>query len=334
MSLASNRSFFKNFTPSTAKDTVVSGGQGSEVITSSINLTGTRIVYSRTDKTIRIWKSTQERLVDPLVIEHPHARAVESISFNPKTEFTFATVGRDDVVKIWRCTGVLEKEIAVSRDSGEGKVACSLVSYSTDGELLCAIDRDSTVYLYAVSDGYRKVSEMVLPERVYAVQWFNSGHSFFMCGLSNGTAHLYKVEDAADSSAACGLRHVLKGHRSAVTDVAIDPRGRYFVLGSSEGVVSVWETATMLCSKVISNTDDGVSHISISRDGTYIAVSYDNGPSIKIFEYESTEQIYEVPNSAVGKLTLTSLQWFPSKTAFVYTSDNSRSITLMKKSEK
>ena len=66
MSLSNNRTFFKNFVPVLIKDSPIAGGSGSEIILISINLTGTRLVNSRTDRSIRIWKCTPERLIDPI----------------------------------------------------------------------------------------------------------------------------------------------------------------------------------------------------------------------------------------------------------------------------
>lgn len=352
MSLSNNRTFFKNFVPVLIKDSPIAGGSGSEIILISINLTGTRLVNSRTDRSIRIWKCTPERLIDPIIIEHPHLKAVERISWNPKTEFSFATVGRDDLVNIWRCTGALEKELKIVKSGNTNEsgtdVVCQIVAYSNDGEILTVVDRDSTVYLYSVSNNYNKFHEFKLNDHIYDILWFHHGHSFFMCALHDGSVPIYKVTDVLPgangsaitdaspdtevvNSVTIDLKHKLTGHRSSATCVAVDPRGKYCAVGSNEGVVSLWNTSSMLISKVLTNTDEAIANIDISRDGTYVAVAYDSGENIKIFDYDTTEQVYEVPNSNSGNLALSHITWFPSKTAFVHTSDNGKTMTLMKK---
>lgn len=346
MSLSNNRTFFKNFVPVVIKDSPIVGGSGSEIILISINLTGTRLVNSRTDRSIRIWKCTPERLVDPVIIEHPHLKAVERVAWNPKTEFSFATVGRDDLVKIWRCTGSLEKELKIVKngtiDAPSTEAVCQIVAYSNDGEILTVVDRDSTVLLYSVSNNYSKLHEFKLNVHIYDMRWFHHGHSFFMCVLHDGSVPIYKVTDglldvngSAEINGAVSvivdLKHQFLGHRSSATCVAVDPRGKYCAVGSNEGVVSLWNTSSMLISKVLTNTDEAIANIDISRDGTYVAVAFDSGENIKIFDYDTTEQVYEVPNSDSGNLTLSHVSWFPSKTAFVHTSDNGKTMTLMKK---
>lgn len=350
MSLSNNRTFFKNFVPVVTKDSSIGGGAGSELILISINLTGTRLVNSRTDRSIRIWKCTPERLIDPIIIEHPHIKAVERVAWNPKTEFSFATVGRDDVVKIWRCTGTLEKELKITKndtpDGPASEAVCQIVAYSNDGEILTVVDRDNTVLLYSVSNNYTKIHEMKLNEHIYDIQWFHHAHSFFMCALYDGSVPIYKVTDLpsaanghtenADSSTSTAvitvdLKHRLLGHRSSATCVVLDPRGKFIAVGSNEGVVSLWSTTSMHIAKVLTNTDEAISNIDISRDGAYVAVAFDSDENIKIFDSDTTEQVYEVPNSTSGKLALSHIAWFPSKTAFVHTSDNGRTMTLMKK---
>jgi WD domain, G-beta repeat. len=96
-----NKSFFKNFVPVLSRDRPLPGHTASstEIILVSINVTGTRIVTSRTDKSMRVWKSTADRLIDPIVIEDAHSRSVERVSWDPQREFTFASVGCDENIK-------------------------------------------------------------------------------------------------------------------------------------------------------------------------------------------------------------------------------------------
>ena len=342
MSLTSNRIFFKNFVSSVVKDSPLPGLSGGEIIVISINLTGTRLVNSRTDKSLRVWKCTPDNLVDPVIIEHPHEKAVESVSWEPKSEFTFATAGKDDKIKIWRTTGTLEKEIKVTKHDDKGgdvPVQCKFVDYSNDGAILSVVDRDSMVFLYNVAENYALAGRIQLDAPIYDLQWFNSAHDFFICALHNGTLPVYQVlpsealnqNPQKSSLVSITHKHALIGHRSSANCVAIDPRGAYFAVGSNEGVVSIWSTLSMICTRVITNTDEPISKIAISRDGAYLAAAYDHNSNIKIFDYDTTDQVFEVPNSLSGKLTFPTICWFPSKTCFVYTSDSGRTMNLMRK---
>lgn len=326
-----NKSFFKNFVAVSSRDRPLPGHTASstEIILVSINVTGTRVVTSRTDKSIRIWKSTSDSLIDPVVIEEAHARLVERVSWDPKREFTFASVGRDDLIKIWKTTGVLERLVKVKKELGQSEApSLKIVAYSNDGELIAVVDRDSTVLLYAVEKDYQKVGEIKLNEHVYDLKWFNGAHTYFACTLHDGTTPIYKVDDEIT------LKATLKGHRSSATTLAVDPRGTYAAIGSNEGVISIWNTATMLNSKVITEVDESIALVDCSRDGTYVAATYDRESNMRVFDVESSEQVYEVPNSVSGQLTFGTIAWFPNKTAFVFSSDHGTTLSLMKKPER
>ncbi|CUM68309.1 uncharacterized protein PRCAT00006031001 [Priceomyces carsonii] len=322
--------FFKNFTSLVVKDQSLPGSGNSEIIFISINNTGTRLVNSRTDKSIRIWKCTPDRLTEPIIIENAHIKSVESISWHPRTEYTFASVGRDEYVRIWKgINGTMEKEIKVSKESNTPAV-CQIVKFSIDGEILCVVDRDSTVSMFSVLNDYAKVQETKIKEHIYDALWFNKDHDFLMFALHDGSVPLYK----ADEKMRYQLKKTFTGHRSSATCLAIDPRGKYFAIGSNEGVVSIWNTATMLNSKVLSDVDAAISHVDISRDGAYIAVSYDSHSNARIYDVTTADQVFEVPNSLSGNSVLSFITWFPNKTAFIYSSDYGRTMTLMKKLDK
>lgn len=336
--MSNNRAFFNNFKSLPFKDTPLrSSGGASEIILLSINLTGTRLINSRTDKSIRIWKCFPDKLADPVVVEQPHAKAVESVSWHPKHEFTFVTVGRDDLFKVWKIAGnscLLEREIKVVKlGSGAKDSICQIVRYSNDGELLAVVDRDSTVSLYSTSS-YTKIHQFQVNEHVYAFEWFNKDHDYFILGLHDGTAPVYKVVDGGsgnDEFAVVDLLHTIRGHRSSITAISVDPRGKYFVIGSNEGVASIWSTSSMLNINAITSIDESVASIDISRDGTYIAITFDSGSNARIFESLSVEEIYEVEHSSSGKLVLSTFKWFPNKTGFVFATEDGKVMGYLKK---
>lgn len=341
--IENNRNYFKSFKPVHITDEQIPGSFQSEIIFLSINDTGTRLVTSRTDKTLRIWKCFPSEINSPTIIESPHARGVECISWYPKAEFTFASVGRDDTVKIWKCHGgVLEKEININRDNSNiiKDISCHLVKYSNDGEILMVADRDSVVYFYSVANNYKKVNEIQLEDYVYDLQWFHYNHKFFAAALHNGTVPLYEVKDNEEENQgddgkvinSIVLRHKLIGHRSSITCLKLDPRGSHLAIGSNEGVVSLWNTSDLLNCKLITQFDEPISYVSFSRDGGYLAIGYDINFNSRIYEVSSLTEVYEIPNSVGGKSVLPAICWFPNKTSFVYSSDG-KTTTFLRKAD-
>lgn len=314
--MADNRTFFQKLQSVSAKET---GAGASEIVTLAINATGSRIVNARTDKTLRIWRCG-DRFTDSVTVENAHTRAVESISWNPLKELEFATAGRDSYVKIWRANGKLEEEVAVDK-----QLSCHLVQYSADGQYLLVGCRENRLLVMDVKKNYEITAQLSTDHFIYSVAWFHHQHSYVAVTFQSGTFTIYNLSD--------GLREVYtgKGHRSGVTSAAVDPRGRYFAVGSSDGIVSLWSTATLVNEKVLTSVDEAIAHTSLSRDGSYIGVAYDRGSNVRIFDYETLDEIYEVPNSSSGSIVLSCVHWFPNKTAFIYTGDRGRTMVMMRR---
>lgn len=318
--MSGRKEFCHNLVPIAVRDKPIPGhsSTSSEIILIEINVTGTRIVTSRTDRTIRIWKCILDKIIEPIVIEDAHLRAVEKISFNPKTETTFASVGRDEYLKIWKGTGTLETSVKIA-DS-----ALKFVKYSPNGDHIILFDRDSRLHLLTTDD-YRVISTILLPEHIYDLVWINDS-SHFVCALHDGTMPVYKVTDQSIT-----LLQTLTGHRSSITCLAIDPRGLFLSAGSNEGVVSFWDLSTMLNYKVISAIDESIACVDISRDGSFLTTAYDGGSNIRIYDSESLEEYFEVPNSLSGLFTFTKICWFPLKMSFAFSSDYGTTLTVMTK---
>ena len=78
------------------------------------------------------------------------------------TEFTFATVAKDEYVKIWNAnTGDKLHEIKCEFDS------LKLVRYSNDGQLLVVVDRASNFLFFNVGANYKLIHKFKLDEHIY-----------------------------------------------------------------------------------------------------------------------------------------------------------------------
>lgn len=325
----SNAGFFHKLTAVTVRDKPLAGhtATSTEVILAAINVTGTRVVALRTDRSLRIWRCLPERMADPIVIEEAHVRLVERVSWNPRAEHLFASVGRDEYIKVWKGqTGTLERQIAVVKSLGQpGATALKIVAYSDDGAMLVAVDRDSTVVVYSTA-AYDKVAEIVVDDHVYDARWFHHGHDYLALALHDGTVAVYHLNGTT-----LAPKTRLAGHRSLATALGLDPRGSFLCVGTNEGVVSVWNTASMLNTLVITDVDESVACVDVSRDGAYVACTYDRGSNARVYDVDTGSELYEVPNSVSGLLTFATFAWFPNKTLFIHSSDHGTTLTLMKR---
>lgn len=283
-----------------------------EIITVAWNNPATRIAYSRTDGSIRIWKLASCDLVSkqPVIIEDCHRKQVESISWKPTSESTLASVGNDQNVKLWNTArGSLIKEI----DTGVSNNI--VVQYSGDGKFIATISRSNVVTIID-ANAYTIVDSLKLDEDIYSISWNNTS-SFIFLGLADGSIPLYRFGNGK-------LEHVLslKGHRSSIKSLKVEARARYLVAGSNEGVISVWSLETLAVVKIFADVDQPIAQIDVSREGSYISATYEDGQSSRIYEIESEECFHEIPKCVAGSQTFPNLQFCPIKTLFAYTSDD------------
>lgn len=299
-----------------------------EITQLSVNATGNRVINTRTDKTIRVWKALQLGASSPSVIENAH-RDIPRILWNTNTDLSFASVGRDSWVKMWTCSGRLEREIKVLKP--HGTAVLELVEYSTDGKVLCVVDIDGTVILYDVADNYSKLALIKLVDHVNDIQWTNRGHDYLFAALDNGTV---EILHPIMKTKTVTVVHTLEGHKSPVTCIRFDPRGRFFACGTKEGIVSLWRTSNMLNYRALSLVDQQVVDVEYSRDGSYLAVAFAQDTTIKVYDCDTLEQLYEVPNSSAGKSGFLALKWLPHRANFVYVAENGRVVEFAKRDQK
>lgn len=276
----------------------------------AVNAAGTRVINTRADKSIRVWKAAPT-FADPVVIDNAHAKPTRRVCWVPRADTTFASVGGDAFVKIWRCTGTLEREIKVAR--GKTPVRCVLVEFSPDGAVMAVVLDDGTLMFYG--DNYTLMLLVTAAAPVNDVKWTNTGHTFVMAALENGCVDVYRLDKGTAL-----LQHTLARHTLAVTCLAVDPTGRYIAAGTRGGVVSLWRTLDLVNYGAVTGVDQAVAALACSPDGRYVAVAFARECTTKIFDVASMAEVYDVAGSGDGL----AVAWFANKPIFVTTGDKGR----------
>jgi len=279
-----------------------------EVTTVAWNNPSTRIAYGRTDRSLRVWKLKFCDIVGnlPVIMDNCHEKDIESISWKPTSESTIATVGNDSKVKIWNTDrGLLQKEIDV------GVSGLLVVKYSGDANFIAAISKYNVLTIIDAAS-YEIVDTIKLDIDMYSITWNNTS-SFLFLGLTDGTIPMYSFKDKKLNHI-----HTLKGHRSAIKDLKIEARARYLVAGSNEGIISLWSLQTLAVVKVFGEIDQPIHQVDVSRDGTYIAATYEGGEPAKIYEIDSHQCFHQLPKCVPGSITFPKFVFCPIKTIFAY----------------
>ncbi|ODQ80357.1 hypothetical protein BABINDRAFT_161307 [Babjeviella inositovora NRRL Y-12698] len=170
----------------------------SGIVTLSYNATGSRLLVTRTDRSLRVWQTAADRVPTAgATIEATHDKPAEMISWHPAHEFTFATIGLDADVKIWDCA-TLKKDKALLKTLrlGSSKTRLLFVAYSGLGRWLACVDKENNVYLLDTTQGYHVAAHFqIRRDNVYSVAWCNTDDYLFV-GLGDGSIAIYEVEAA------------------------------------------------------------------------------------------------------------------------------------------
>lgn len=337
----SSTSFFKNHSSILIKDKPVSGGNltESEIIAFSINPMGNSLVLSRTDKSLRIWKFSKDWVKESLTIENAHIHPVKQISWDTNVKHLFSTVGLDNHVKIWNSnTGTLEKSVDICKSNDQiDRPMLTITKYSSDGKYIIAIDNNSIIYVLSITQNYKLVAKYKHNQNILELAWFNHEHTFFICGTSAGTLPIFELKEDCTSSSnknnknhSIVLRTTLKGHTSSISSINIDSKGCFFVAGSEDGVLSLWNNSSLLNTHVYTLVDEPISCVAISNDNKYIVIFYASKSILKLIDFEMNEKTIDIQNILSGKLSESYVEWFPNKNSIAYICDNGMNLTILK----
>lgn len=285
----------------------------------SANALGTRVVNARQDLLLRLWKFAHLRPANPVLIENAHTTPAECVAWSTASEGVFVSVG-DKTVKVWRDNGRLQREFSVQNPA-------RLCLYAPDGSIL-AVLTETVIYLYD-TESYLLLAEHTLTDSISAFTWTNQGQLRFLVGLATGNIGIFEY-NPEDGTISCIT--TLTGLLS-VTCLAMDPRGRYIVAGSRDGVVSFWSTADLVNYRVLSGVDQEVTAVSLNRDGLYICVAFKLGSNIKVFEVDTGKEIYELPDSAGTAEHSPCIVWSTNNTVMFYLDENGKSMAYTRKED-
>lgn len=297
----------------------------SSVVSLQWNSTGTRIAYSKTDRSLKVWRRGHDKCTDLITISECHARPIESISWDPVNEYRFVTVGKDEKIKLWEVSHSNQNHKLVRTLHVSSRAININVAFSPDGRFLAVVDKSNKVTLFDVAAGFSKLVTFPFRETIYDLCWSNVSHFFFLA-LGDGSVPVVEVNYDPGNAVPVSLNVIsrLVGSQSPATCVKMDPLGKYIAVASHEGVVSLWDADSLICVKVFSGLDYPIASCDFSKDGTYIAISYEYGAEgARIFDIDKMSEEWDI-KSCISKdgMNLSQVKFCPNKMNIVHTTEN------------
>lgn len=274
------------------------------------NSNGTKLASGSVDQTARVWtiEPHGHSKVKDLELKG-HTDSVDQLCWDPKHSDLVATASGDKSVRLWdarsgKCTQQAEL-------SGEN----INITYRPDGTHIAVGNRDDELTILDVRKFNKSLYKRKFSYEVNEIAWNMSGDLFFLTtGLGTVEVLSYPLEKMQND-----LKPVdtLTAHTAGCYCIAIDPKGRYFAVGSADSLVSLWDMSDMLCLRTFTKLDSPVRTISFNHSGEYIA-SASEDLFIDIANVQTGRTVHQIPCRAA----MNSVEWNPKYNLLAYAGDD------------
>lgn len=224
---------------------------------------GTRIVSSSVDKTIRIWDA---QTGEQVMLFDKHTDQVFSVEYHPSGKW-IASCDFAGKVLVWDVnTGEIAHEQTFYR--GDFTTDVTSLAFSPDGNFLAIGTIGIALNIWDWDSGLDPIS---LSQR---------GHQDGITSIAYGE---YIVTGSLDKTVRIwdvfGVKHILEGHESRVTGVAISPNSQLVASVSWDDMLKVWdvETGSLIIEMMLVEETSLLSGVAFSRDGRFITVISGDG---------------------------------------------------------
>jgi WD40 repeat protein len=224
-----------------------------DVTSSSISHDGAFIVTSSTDKTVRLWRAFDGKLLRTFEV----GCSVMTVAFSPVNNNVFLCGAWNGTVLMWDCT----TGTTTQKYFGHVK-PCMCVQFSPDSNMFVSASSNGDVFLWDTETGIRKKS---LGNGVHAV--FTC--CFSPCGnfvLEGGGDKELRLWDTATGD----CNKLLKGHTDPVMACAFSPCGKEAVSGSRDETARIWNLISGTTLRVLRGNAFGVHSCCYQPQGNIV----------------------------------------------------------------
>ncbi|KAH3680139.1 hypothetical protein WICMUC_000540 [Wickerhamomyces mucosus] len=295
-----------------------------EFIVADFNVVGTRLAASKTDGSLRFWRllnNSEPTDQDPIVIFRPHLRAVESLHWKPKSDSQVATVGNDKYIKIWNSIkGIAIKEIDTEEEKN------FIIRWSGDSKYILSLTKSNKLVIVDAESG-KIIEKYEFEHSVFDATW-NNNSSFIFVGLGNGSIDVFLFKDEKINRVT-----TLFGHTAAIKSLRLGRKAQHLFAGAHDGSISIWSLDDLTLERVIADVDEPVHSIDVTRDGTYIAATYEDGETTRIYDALSGELFHAIPQAVLGVKCFPVFRFLPTKTTYIYSTPRGELFITLKNPE-
>ncbi|MEQ8167784.1 MAG: WD40 repeat domain-containing protein [Candidatus Eremiobacterota bacterium] len=222
---------------------------------------GEDILTASSDGTVIFWNTLTGESLKRIEIK---GETLQTIAYSPvllamsiKSKFNFDDF-KDKAIRIWNSN----EEVYNLTGHKDDVMA---LAFNKNATLLASGGKDRTVMIWTLEDINNSFSPGIQEASVETL-CFNSDGTILASGGADGKIYLWDIEK---KSQIC----ILPGHEGAITSIIFSPEGDKIISGSYDRHVNIWSKEAT----VTIETEWSVRDLNISPDGTYLAITTNNG---------------------------------------------------------
>ncbi|POY71029.1 hypothetical protein BMF94_5955 [Rhodotorula taiwanensis] len=277
-------------------------GSGRERVRSvAWNLDGRRLATAGTDKVIRVYLPDK----DPRSATEcrGHTGEVQCVRWSPIHPERFASVSgsaQDKALHFWDLRQG-HKPVSTVETLGENLN----MAWSSDGKTIVIGNRNDKVVWVDVEE--QTISRQIDMGKDQTNEFLFSHNDAFLVTGVEGQLRITSFPSHEPI-------HAIDVGTMPVTVLDLDPRGRYFVAGCNDTLVSLWETQDWTCVATSGVHDDPVRMVRFSQDGNFVASCAADGQVV----ISAVPGLEKVASFAVPGGNSETLAWHPTKNLLAY----------------
>ena len=224
---------------------------------------------------------------------------MDGLCWDPRNRDRLATASADKSVRFWDVRS--GKSVAKVATRGPNLN----VAWHPDGSTLAVGDRNDVIS-FVDTRKFRVAKTLENRYEVNEMAW-SPAADLFLITTEYGTVEVYRSP---------GMKRLksLPAHTSHCTCVAFDNSDRYFAVGGSDALVSLWDVESMACTRTYMKLDKPIKSVGFSHDGRYLAYASDDA-LIDVADVRTGETVKQL--ACKGSVP-EKLAWNPKHLAFAF----------------
>ena len=268
---------------------------------------GAKLASGSVDQSVRVWAVDPTGRATDTELKG-HQDSVDQLRWDPHQPEVLGTASGDKTVRIW--------------DARTGKCAHAIetrgeninIRWSPDGQHIAVGDKDDNISFVEMRK-CKLLKSIKFGCEVNEMAWEATGKLLFLT-TGTGTVEIFRYADMLSSGETTSA-HTLHAHTANCYCIDFDPKGEHFAVGGADAMVSVWNTAELVCVRTCARLEWPVRTLSFSHDCAFLA-SGSEDQVIDVASVATGELAHAIPSNA----PMNSVAWHPSKLLLAYAGDD------------